>query len=159
MHGYTKDDAKSVVKVEAPAKPMVPVEKAVEVESYTADIDRNKFTKIVVVFKQTKLAEFIHAMDQLNITGITVTNVMGCGMQSGAKNYYRGTAVETTLLPKVKAEIVVCKVPARTVIDAAKSALYTGSYGDGKIFVYDIENVIKVRTGEEGYDALQDSDE
>ena len=157
MHGYTKDDAKSVTKVEAPAKPVVPVEKAVEVESYTTDIDTNKFTKIVVVFKQTKLAEFIHAMDQISITGITVTNVMGCGMQSGSKNYYRGTAVETTLLPKVKAEIVVCKVPARTVIDAAKAALYTGSYGDGKIFVYDIENVIKIRTGEEGYDALQDS--
>ncbi|WP_028510054.1 ammonium transporter [Ruminococcus sp. NK3A76] len=157
MHGYTKDDAKSVTKVEAPAKPVVPVEKAVEVESYTTDIDTNKFTKIVVVFKQTKLAEFIHAMDQIGITGITVTNVMGCGMQSGSKNYYRGTAVETTLLPKVKAEIVVCKVPARTVIDAAKAALYTGSYGDGKIFVYDIENVIKIRTGEEGYDALQDS--
>ncbi|MBR6337451.1 MAG: ammonium transporter [Ruminococcus sp.] len=157
MHGYTKDDAKSVAKV--PAHPPVSVEKAVEVESYTTDIDRAKFTKIVVVFKQTKLAEFIHAMDQISITGITVTNVMGCGMQSGAKNYYRGTAVETTLLPKVKAEIVVCKVPARTVIDAAKSALYTGSYGDGKIFVYDIENVIKIRTGEEGYDALQDSDE
>lgn len=157
MYGYTKDDAKSVTKVEAPAKPVVPVEKAVEVESYTTDIDTNKFTKIVVVFKQTKLAEFIHAMDQISITGITVTNVMGCGMQSGSKNYYRGTAVETTLLPKVKAEIVVCKVPARTVIDAAKAALYTGSYGDGKIFVYDIENVIKIRTGEEGYDALQDS--
>ena len=154
MLGYMEDDAKSVTK--APAHTAVPVEKAVEVESYTADIDKNKFTKLVVVFKQTKLAEFLHAMEQIDVTGITVTNVMGCGMQSGAKEYYRGTAVETNLLPKVKAEVVVCKVPARTVIDAAKKALYTGSYGDGKIFVYDIENVIKIRTGEEGYEALQD---
>ncbi len=148
--GYDGDDAKSVV------RSPVPVDKAVEVESYTADIDKKKFTKLVVVFNQTKLAEFMHAMDKIEVTGITVTNVMGCGMRSGTKDYYRGTAVETTLHPKIKAEVVVCKVPARKVINAAKEALYTGSYGDGKIFVYDIENVIKIRTGEEGYQALQD---
>ncbi|HOV41416.1 MAG TPA: P-II family nitrogen regulator, partial [Oscillospiraceae bacterium] len=73
--------------------------------------------------------------------------------------YYRGVAVEMTLLPKIKVEVVVCKVPVRAVIETAKKALYTGRIGDGKIFVYDVENVIKVRTGEEGYDALQDSAE
>lgn len=152
---YTADDAKSVVKVE---KPVVPVEKAVPVESYTAPNPNGepKITKIVAVFKQTKLGDFIAAMEAIDVTGVTVTNVMGCGMQKGRPEYYRGAEIQTNLLPKVKAEIVVCKVPVQTVIDAAKSALYTGHIGDGKLFVYDIENVIKIRTGEEGYDALQD---
>lgn len=151
MKGYTKDDAKSVVKV--------PVEKAVEVESYTApSMDGEvKMTKVVAIFKQQKLQEFIEAMESIKITGITVTNVLGCGMQKGATKYYRGAPIEMNLLPKVKAEIAVCAVPVDTVVSAAKSALYTGNYGDGKIFIYDIENVIKIRTGEMGYDALQDS--
>lgn len=154
---YTKDDAKGVVKVESDV-PKVPVEQAVPVENYsTPNPDgTQKISKIVVVFKQTKLAEFIAAMEAVDVTGITVTNVLGCGMQKGQSEYYRGAVMETNLLPKVKAEIVVCKVPVRTVINAAKSALYTGHIGDGKIFIYDIENVIKIRTGEEGYDALQD---
>ena len=152
---YTNDDAKSVVKVE---KPVVPVEKAVPVESYTAPNPTGtpKITKIVAVFKQTKLGDFMAAMEAIDVTGITVANVLGCGMQKGRPEYYRGTEVQTNLLPKVKAEVVVCKVPVQTVIDAAKSALYTGHIGDGKLFVYDIENVVKVRTGEEGYEALQD---
>ena len=152
---YTKDDAKSVVKVD---KPVVPVEKAVPVESYTAPnpTGQDKITKIVAVFKQTKLGDFIAAMEAIDVTGVTVTNVMGCGMQKGRPEYYRGAEIQTNLLPKVKAEIVVCKVPVQTVIDAAKSALYTGHIGDGKLFIYDIENVVKIRTGEEGYDALQD---
>lgn len=151
MKGYTKDDAKSVVKV--------PVEKAVEVESYTApSVDGEvKMTKVVAIFKQQKLQEFIEAMESIKITGITVTNVLGCGMQKGATKYYRGAPIEMNLLPKVKAEIAVCAVPVDTVVSAAKSALYTGNYGDGKIFIYDIENVIKIRTGEKGYNALQDS--
>lgn len=115
-------------------------------------------TKVVVIFKQQKLQDFIQAMEKIDITGITVTNVMGCGMQSGQTNYYRGTSVEMNLLPKLKAEIAVCAVPVERVISATKAALYTGHYGDGKIFIYDIENVIKIRTGEEGYDALQDMD-
>lgn len=158
MKGYTKDDAKSVQKVEAPK---VPVEKAVEVESYVKpSIDgKPKMTKIVAIFKQQKLQEFIEAMESIHITGITVTNVLGCGMQKGAQKYYRGAAVEMNLLPKVKAEIAICAVPVNKVIDAAKSALYTGNYGDGKLFIYDIENVVKIRTGEEDYDALQDSPE
>ncbi|MGN0578474.1 MAG: P-II family nitrogen regulator, partial [Ruminiclostridium sp.] len=97
------------------------------------------------------------ALYDIGITGMTVTNTMGCGMQKGATEYYRGVPVEARLLPKVKVEVVVCKVPVSTVVEAAKNALYTGKIGDGKIFVYDVENVMKVRTGEEGYDALQDN--
>ena len=153
MKGYTKDDAKSVVKV--------PVEKAVKVESYTAPSPDGspKMTKIVAIFKQSRLQPFIEAMEDIDVTGITVTNVLGCGMQKGQTEYYRGAPIEINLLPKVKAEIAVCAVPVGKVIDAAKSALYTGHIGDGKLFIYDIENVIKIRTGEEGYDALQDMED
>ena len=97
-------------------------------------------------------------MNSIGVTGMTVVNVMGCGMQKGASEYYRGIPVEMNLLPKIKVEIVVSKVPVRTVIDAAKKALYTGHIGDGKIFVYPVENVVKIRTGEEGYDALQNDE-
>ena len=89
-------------------------------------------------------------------TGMTVSHVLGCGIQKGKPEFYRGIPVEATLLPKVQVEVVVSKVPVRTVIETAKKVLYTGHIGDGKIFVYDVENVVKVRTGEEGYDALQD---
>ena len=82
---------------------------------------------------------------------------MGCGMQKGSKEFYRGVEIETHLLPKIKMEIVVCKVPVETVINTAKEVLYTGAVGDGKIFVYEVSDVVKVRTGESGYDALQDS--
>ena len=87
---------------------------------------------------------------------MTVINAMGCGMQKGTPEYYRGVPIEVNLLPKVQVDVVVSKIPVSAVIDAAKNALYTGHIGDGKIFVYDVENVVKVRTGEEGYDALQD---
>ena len=89
---------------------------------------------------------------------MTVTNVMGCGMQKGSKEFYRGVPIETHLLPKIKMEIVVCKVPVETVVETAKNVLYTGVVGDGKIFVYDVADVVKVRTGESGYDALQDNE-
>ena len=92
----------------------------------------------------------------IGITGMTVSHVLGCGIQKGKPEYYRGVALETSLLPKVQVDIVVSKVPVRAVIETAKRVLYTGHIGDGKIFVYDVENVVKVRTGEEGYDALQD---
>ncbi|MDY4608984.1 MAG: ammonium transporter [Sphaerochaetaceae bacterium] len=118
--------------------------------------DLVKMSKVAIIARQSKFEELKHAMNQIGITGITVTNVMGCGMQKGRSEYYRGVPVEMTLLPKIKVEIVVSKVPVRTVIDTAKRVLYTGHFGDGKIFVYDVENVVKVRTGEEGYDALQD---
>ena len=96
------------------------------------------------------------AMMNIGITGMTVTHVMGCGIQKGKPEYYRGVEVEPSLLPKVQVEIVVSKVPVRTVIETAKKTLYTGHIGDGKIFVYNVENVVKVRTGEEGFAALQD---
>jgi Amt family ammonium transporter len=89
---------------------------------------------------------------------MTVTHVMGCGQQKGKPEYYRGVQVEATLLPKIQVEMVVAKVPVRDVIETAKKILYTGHIGDGKIFVYDVLNVVKVRTGEEGYDALQDEE-
>ena len=104
-----------------------------------------------------RLNELMHALNTIGITGITVTNVLGCGTQKGASHFYRGVEVDMSLLPKIKVEIVVSKVPVQLVLDTARKALYTGKIGDGKMFVYDIENVVKVRTGEEGFDALQDT--
>jgi len=116
-----------------------------------------KMTKVVILTKQSKFDTLKSALDKLGITGMTVTQVLGCGMQKGRTEYYRGVPLETKLLPKVKVEIVISKVPLATLVKAVKKALYTGKIGDGKIFVYDVQNVIKVRTGEEGYDALQDN--
>ena len=118
--------------------------------------DGHKFSKVEIVFKEEKLFALKSAMARLGITGMTVSHVMGYGMQKGHTEYYRGVAVETDLRPKVQMDIVVSAIPVRDVIETAKKVLYTGHIGDGKIFVYDVENVVKVRTGEEGYDALQD---
>ena len=115
-----------------------------------------KMTKIEIITKQSKFETLKVAMNEIGVTGMTVTQVLGCGIQKGKPEYYRGVETEVNLLPKVQVEIVVAKVPVRTVIETAKAVLYTGNIGDGKIFVYDVENVVKVRTGEEGYDALQD---
>ncbi len=93
-------------------------------------------------------------MMKIGIPAMTVSYVLGCGVQKGRPEFYRGVEVEATLLPKIQVDIVVSKVPVSQVIDTAKRVLYTGHIGDGKIFVYDVENVVKVRTGEEGYDAL-----
>ncbi|MBQ8975415.1 MAG: ammonium transporter [Oscillospiraceae bacterium] len=117
--------------------------------------DGHKFTKVEIVFKEEKLYALKDAMIKLGITGMTVSHVMGYGMQKGHTEFYRGVAVETDLRPKVQVDIVVSAIPVRDVIETAKKVLYTGRIGDGKIFVYDVENVVKVRTGEEGYDALQ----
>ena len=134
----------------------VPLESAIPVSNVSpADA---KFNKVVIVTRQTKFDSLKAAMNAIGVTGMTVVNVMGCGMQKGTSEYYRGTPVEMTLLPKIKVEIVVSKVPVRTVIEAAKKALYTGHIGDGKIFVYPVETVVKIRTGEEGYAALQYND-
>ncbi len=116
----------------------------------------HKFTKVEIVFKEEKLFALKDAMNKLGITGMTVTHVMGYGLQKGHTEYYRGVAVETDLRPKVQMDIVVSAIPVRDVIETAKKALYTGHIGDGKIFVYDVENVVRVRTGQEGFDALQD---
>ncbi len=135
-----------------------PVAEAVTVKKVPAFSDGTtpKFTKVEIVCKEEKLYALKAAMSTLGITGMTVSHVMGYGQQKGKPEYYRGVQVETNLLPKVQVDIVVSKVPVQSVIDTAKKVLYTGHIGDGKIFVYDVENVIKVRTGEEGYDALQD---
>ncbi len=118
-----------------------------------------KITKVTIITNQDKFTQFQTALDKIGITGLTVTNVLGYGMQKGHPEYYRGAPVKTRLLPKVQVDIVVCKIPVETVVDTVKKSLYTGNMGDGKIFIYDVENVIKIRTGEEGYDALQDESE
>ena len=120
--------------------------------------DEPVYTRVQIICRPASLESLKTAMNKIGITGMTVTNVMGYGAQKGKPEYYRGTPVETTLLPKVQVDIVVSKVPVREVIDTARSVLHTGHIGDGKIFVTDVENVVRVRTGEEGYDALQ-SDE
>ena len=112
--------------------------------------------KVVIVTKLTRYDAIKKAMNEIGVTGMTVTQVMGCGIQKGAGEKYRGVEVDATLLPQVKLEIVVSKIPVDTVIETAKKTLYTGHIGDGKIFVYNVGRVVKVRTGEEGYDALQD---
>ena len=130
---------------------------AVPVKDFAVDKE-NKLTKVVAVFKEERLGDFIAAMEGISVTGVTVTNVQGCGTQKGQTHYYRGAKITPKLLSKVKAEIVVSKVPVKTVVNTARKALYTGSIGDGKIFIYDVEDVIKVRTGAVGYDALQDEE-
>ena len=135
----------------------VPPAEAVPVKKMpTFDDGTPKFTKVEIICKESRFEALKTAMMDIGITGMTVSHVLGCGIQKGKPEYYRGVQVEASLLPKVQVDIVVSKVPVRSVIETAKKVLYTGHIGDGKIFVYDVENVVKVRTGEEGYDALQD---
>ena len=139
-----------------------PVAEAVEVKAVPtfdsaviAKSEAVKFTKVEIICKEARFEKLKRAMAKLGITGMTVTHVMGYGAQKGKPEYYRGVPMETNLLPKLQVEMVVSAIPVRDVIETAKKALYTGHIGDGKIFVYDVENVVKIRTGEEGYDALQ----
>ncbi|MCR5116398.1 MAG: ammonium transporter [Lachnospiraceae bacterium] len=126
------------------------------VSTYVApDIDTG-IHKVVIIAKLTKYDALRKAMNELGVTGMTVTQVMGCGIQKGAGEMYRGVEVDATLLPKVKVEVVVSEIPVQKVIDVAKKTLYTGHIGDGKIFVYNVDKVVKIRTGEEDFDALQD---
>ena len=138
----------------------VAVEKAVPVTKVTTEgtaaAGGHKLSKIVIIAKQSKFEVLKEALASIGVSGMTVTNVVGCGVQKGAPEYYRGAEVDVTLLPKLKMEVVVSKVPVETVVETVKKVLYTGHIGDGKIFVYDVENVVKVRTGAEGFDALQD---
>ena len=135
----------------------VPVAEAIPVKKMPSfDENAPKFTKIEIICKESRFEALKAAMIDIGIAGMTVSHVLGCGLQKGAPEYYRGVQVEASLLPKIQVDIVVSKVPVRSVIETAKKVLYTGNIGDGKIFVYDVENVVKVRTGEEGYDALQD---
>ena len=136
---------------DTPVAEAIPVKKVPAFEEGTP-----KFTKVEIVCKESKFEALKNAMMKLGITGMTVSHVLGCGIQKGKPEYYRGVQVEANLFPKVQVDIVVSAVPVRKVIETAKKVLYTGHIGDGKIFVYDVENVVKVRTGEEGFDALQD---
>lgn len=136
---------------DVPEAEAIPVKKVPVFEEGTP-----KFTKVEIVCKESRLEPLKAAMMNLGITGMTVSHVLGCGVQKGKPEYYRGVQIEANLLPKIQVEIVVSKVPVRSVIETAKKVLYTGHIGDGKIFVYDVENVVKIRTGEEGFDALQD---
>ncbi len=142
---------------DAPAAPMddaVPVQ--VRSPKAVASDGEVKMSNVTILLHMEKFEALKAAMLDIGVTGMTVTNVMGCGVQKGKPEYYRGVVQDITLLPRIQVEIVVSKIPVRTVIETAKKVLYTGHIGDGKIFVYDVENVVKVRTGEEGYDALQD---
>ena len=115
-----------------------------------------KITKIDIITRKSKFEELKEEMRRIGVTGMTVTPVMGCGMQKGEIQYYRGVPVEQRLLPKIKIEIVVCEVPVEKVISTAESVLRTGEIGDGKIFIYDVADSVKIRTGERGADALID---
>lgn len=156
-------DENGNAKLELESASSASFEKAVPVERMPREASAGaasdvKMTKLVVIANQSKFETLKSSLESIGITGITVSQVMGAGMQKGHSEYYRGVEVDINLLPKVKVEVVVCRIPVDTVIAAIKEALYTGHIGDGKIFVYDVENVIKVRTGEEGYEALQDEE-
>ena len=134
-----------------------PAAKNASVKVVTAPVSLDTgIHKIVIIAKLSRYDYLKKAMNDLGVTGMTVTQVMGCGIQKGAGEMYRGVEMDATLLPKVKIEVVVSKIPVEDVIEAAKKALYTGHIGDGKIFVYNVDKVVKIRTGEEDYDALQD---
>ena len=122
----------------------------------TAPFDSSGMYKVVIIAKLSRYDKLRKAMNELGVTGMTVTQVMGCGIQRGAGEKYRGVEMDATLLPKVKLEIIVGSLPVEEVIKTAKKTLYTGHIGDGKIFVYNVAKVIKIRTGEEDLDALLD---
>ena len=128
---------------------------AVKVVS-TVPKDATGMYKVVIIAKLSRYDHLKKAMNDLGVTGMTCTQVMGCGIQKGSGERYRGAEVDATLLPKIKVEVVVSKIPVDSVVAAAKKALYTGHIGDGKIFVYDVAKVVKIRTGEEDMEALQD---
>ena len=132
------------------------VQKQAAVKVEAMPVSPTGIYKVVIISRLTKYDHLKKAMNELGVTGMTVTQVMGCGVQKGAGEKYRGAEIDATLLPKVKVEVVVSKIPVEKVVEAAKKALYTGHIGDGKIFVYDVAQVVKVRTGEEGVAALQD---
>lgn len=140
---------------ETPVAEAVPVKKVPTFPEGTGP----KITKIEIVCKEQKFEALKSALMNVGITGMTVSHVLGCGIQKGRQEYYRGVAVEPTLLPKIQVDVVVSSVPVNTVIETARKVLYTGHIGDGKIFVYDVEDVVKVRTGEKGAAALVDEAE
>ena len=132
------------------------IDAAVPVVSSTSPITSSGIHNIVIIAKLSKFDKLKKALNELGVTGMTVVQVMGCGVQKGAGEFYRGVEMDATLLPKIKIEVVVAKIPVEKVIETIKKTLYTGHIGDGKIFVYDVAKVVKVRTGEEDIAALQD---
>lgn len=132
------------------------VDAAVPVVSETVPALSTGIHKVVIIAKLSRFDKLKRALNNLGVTGMTVVQVMGCGVQKGAGEYYRGVEMDATLLPKIKLEVVVAKIPVEKVIETVKKTLYTGHIGDGKIFVYDVARVVKVRTGEENISALQD---
>jgi len=139
--------------VDAPIDAAVPIQ-VVAAPSGVAASDV-KLSKVTIVCNQAKFEALKEAMNAIGVSGMTVTQVLGCGIQKGRTEYYRGVALAVNLLPKIQVDLVVCKVPVAEVIAAARRVLYTGNIGDGKIFIYDVENVVKIRTGEQGCIALQ----
>ena len=148
-------DAPVIVSGETPVAEAVTVTK---VPTFDLDESRPKITKVEIVCKESRLEPLKNALMAIGITGMTVTHVLGCGTQKGKPEYYRGVQIEANLLPKVQVDIVVCTVPVSKVIEAAKKTLYTGHIGAGKIFVYDVEDVVKVRTGQTGLEAMKNFD-
>ena len=146
-------EAPVFVSGDTPVAEAIPVKKVLSFDENTP-----KITKIEIVCKESRLEALKNSMMGIGITGMTVSHVLGCGAQKGKPEYYRGVQIEANLLPKVQVDIVVCMVPVSQVIETAKKVLYTGHIGDGKIFVYDVEEVVKVRTGETGADAMKDFD-
>ena len=146
-------EAPVFVSGDTPVAEAIPVKKVLSFDENTP-----KITKIEIVCKESRLEALKNSMMGIGITGMTVSHVLGCGAQKGKPEYYRGVQIEANLLPKVQVDIVVCMVPVSQVIETAKKVLYTGLIGDGKIFVYDVEEVVKVRTGETGADAMKDFD-
>jgi Amt family ammonium transporter len=155
-NGYNKKSSDSLN-----TKKNVPVDEAIPIKMNKVKsnvLENPSLTKIEIITKQSKFEELKIAMNKIGITGMTFSNVLGCGIQKGATEYYRGVPLEMMLIPKVKVEIVVAKVPVEEVVFTARKVLYTGHIGDGKIFIYDVTDVVKVRTGETGYDAMQGID-
>ncbi|MBQ0059063.1 MAG: ammonium transporter [Lachnospiraceae bacterium] len=120
------------------------------------DVNPTGMYKVVVIAKLSRYDKLRRALNELGVTGMTVTQVMGCGVQKGSGTHYRGAEVDATLLPKVKVEVIIGNLPLDDVIECIKKTLYTGKIGDGKIFVYNVAEVIKVRTGEINLAALED---
>lgn len=152
----------SVLGVTASARKDIPIDERIPVSTGAKQKFEDRggvLTKVDVIMKQSKFEEFKATMNAIGVTGMTVTQVIGCGIQKGATEYYRGVPVDMQLLPKVKVEIIIAKVPVEEVVLAARKVLYSGHIGDGKIFVYDVRDSVKIRTGETGYDALQGIEE
>ena len=159
VSGRRSELAETVKAMESTETPKAKMDEAVPVQVVEGNggiASDTKLSKVDIICKQSKFEDLKEALNDIGVSGITVTQVLGCGTQKGTAEYYRGVPVEFTLLPKIKVEVIVSAVPVAKVVSAAKEALYTGHIGDGKIFVYGVEEVIKVRTGETGFDALQD---